>query len=63
LAIGVSMTEGAHLVAPDSDAVLLLDAEQGDPEAWTAAYQAGEARASTAAEELRAHWRPATDRG
>ncbi|MGY0055031.1 patatin-like phospholipase family protein [Streptomyces sp. LZ34] len=56
-------TEGAQLVAPDSAAVLLLDAEQGDPEAWTAAYQAGEAQASTAAEELRPHWRSATDRG
>ncbi|MGJ5748791.1 NTE family protein [Streptomyces puniciscabiei] len=56
-------TEGACLVVPDPAAVRRLDAEQGDPDAWTAAYQAGEAQAGTAAEELRAHWRPAADRG
>ncbi|MFD7340017.1 patatin-like phospholipase family protein [Streptomyces violascens] len=56
-------TDGAHLVAPDAAAMLLLDAEQGTPEAWMAAYRAGEAQASTAAEELRVHWRPATARG
>ncbi|NEW74133.1 patatin-like phospholipase family protein [Streptomyces rhizosphaericus] len=55
-------TDGAHLVAPDPATARLLDAERSDPEAWTAAYQAGEAQAGTTAEELRAHWRPATDR-
>ncbi|GGW55935.1 patatin [Streptomyces lucensis JCM 4490] len=54
--------EGAHIMAPDPTAVRLLDAEQSDPEVWQAAYQAGEAQAGTAAEELRAHWRPATAR-
>ncbi|MEU9793274.1 patatin-like phospholipase family protein [Streptomyces sparsogenes] len=52
-------TEGTHLVAPDPAAVLLLDTERDDPEAWTAAYQAGEAQAAAASEVLRAHWRPA----
>ncbi|MEU2208918.1 permease [Streptomyces hygroscopicus] len=56
-------TDGTYLVAPDSPTARLLDAERSDPEAWTAACQAGEAQAGTAAEELRAHWRPATDRG
>ncbi|UTP37598.1 patatin-like phospholipase family protein [Streptomyces rapamycinicus NRRL 5491] len=58
-----STTDGAHLVAADPGTARLLDAERSDPEAWTAAYQAGKARAGAAAEELRARWRPATDRG
>ncbi len=56
-------TGSAHLVAPDSATARLLDAERSDAEVWTAAYQAGQARGGAAAEELRAHWRPATDRG
>ncbi|WP_079161093.1 patatin-like phospholipase family protein [Streptomyces fodineus] len=55
--------EGAHILAPDPAAVRLLDAEQSDPESWKAAYQAGQDQAGAAAEELRAHWRPASARG
>ncbi|MFJ4526338.1 patatin-like phospholipase family protein [Streptomyces sp. NPDC088810] len=55
--------DGAHILAPDSAAVRLLDAEQSDPDAWKAAYQAGGAQASAAAEGLRARWRPASARG
>ncbi|MEU2931262.1 patatin-like phospholipase family protein [Streptomyces sp. NPDC007251] len=54
--------DGTHIVAPDAAAVRLLDTEQSDPEAWKAAYQAGRAQAGAAAEELRAHWRPASAR-
>ncbi|MFG3117929.1 patatin-like phospholipase family protein [Streptomyces sp. NPDC048197] len=54
---------GAHILAPDPAAVRLLDAEQSDPEAWQAAYQAGGAQASAAAEGLRTHWRPTSARG
>lgn len=49
--------DGIHLVAPDAATARLLDAGRSDPEAWTAAYQAGAARAGAAAEDLRAHWR------
>lgn len=54
--------DGAHMLAPDPAAVHLLDAEQSDPEAWKAAYQAGRAQAGAAAAGLRAHWRPASTR-
>ncbi|MEU0008290.1 patatin-like phospholipase family protein [Streptomyces sp. NPDC006314] len=55
--------DGAHILAPDPAVVRLLDAEQSDPEAWKAAYQAGEDQAGAAAEGLRAHWRPASAHG
>ncbi|MEU6976907.1 MULTISPECIES: patatin-like phospholipase family protein [unclassified Streptomyces] len=48
--------DGAHLLAPDAAAVRILDAEGTGPEAWTAAFQAGEAQAGAAAEKLRPHW-------
>ncbi|MDK9496050.1 patatin-like phospholipase family protein [Streptomyces katrae] len=57
------VTDDAHFVAPDPAMVRLLDSERGDPEAWAEAYRAGETQAGAAAEELRAHWRPAPDRG
>ncbi|MFF9815240.1 patatin-like phospholipase family protein [Streptomyces sp. NPDC014006] len=41
--------DGAQILAPDPAAVRLLDAEQSDPEAWEATYQAGRAQAGAAA--------------
>lgn len=55
--------DGAHILAPDPATVRLIDAEQSDPEAWKAAYQAGRTQARAAAAELRAHWRPASTQG
>ncbi|UXY17518.1 patatin-like phospholipase family protein [Streptomyces cynarae] len=55
--------DGAHILAPDPAAVRLIDAEQSDPETWKTAYQAGRTQARAAAEELRAHWRPASAQG
>ncbi|MEW1635953.1 patatin-like phospholipase family protein [Streptomyces sp. NPDC093801] len=54
--------DDVHLVAPDAATARLLDSERSDPQAWAAAYQAGEAGAAAAAAALRAHWRPAPHR-
>ncbi|MFF7590546.1 patatin-like phospholipase family protein [Kitasatospora purpeofusca] len=53
----------ARVLAPEPPAVRLLDADPGDRESWEEIHRLGRTQGESAAEDLRAFWRPATARG